>query len=100
VLNAIRRVVTTALPVKLEAPGKVSLFVYDNNTFIVHNFRDEPVSVGVALATGVGSLDDLASGEKLPTSERKEAARFGMAATSTPVATFTLAPHSFRAFSY
>jgi hypothetical protein len=100
VLNAIRRVVTTALPVKLEAPGKVSLFVYDNNTFIVHNFRDEPVSVGVALATGVGSLHDLASGERLPTSERKEAARFGMAPTSTPVATFTLAPHSFRAFSY
>src|SRR6187399_1126187 len=31
VLNAIRRVVTAALPVKLEAPGKVRLFVYDND---------------------------------------------------------------------
>ena len=46
VLNAIRRVVAASLPVKLEAPGKVSLFVYDNGAFIVHNFRDEPVSVG------------------------------------------------------
>ena len=97
VLNAIRRVVTAALPVKLEAPGKVSLFVYDNGSFIVHNFRDEPVSAGVSLRAGVTALTDLVSGEKVALTERTEPARFGAPASGVRVATFTLAPHSFRA---
>ena len=97
VLNAIRRVVTAALPVKLEAPGKVSLFVYDNGTFIVHNFRDEPVNAGVTLRSGVAGLVDLQSGEPVPVTERTEPARFGAPASSVAVATFALAPHSFRA---
>ena len=99
ILNAIRRVVTEALPVKLEAPGKVSLFVYDNGSFIVHNFRDEAIEAGVVLRTGVASLTDLATGEKLATRERQEPVRFGAPATSVAVATFTLAPHSFRALA-
>ncbi len=97
-LNAIRRVVAASLPVKLEAPGKVSLFVYDNDTFIVHNFRDEPVNAAVSLRPGVTGLGDLMSGDKVAVSERKETARFGAPATSTSVASFALAPHSFRAF--
>jgi hypothetical protein len=97
VLDAIRRVVAAALPVKLEAPGKVSLFVYDNGAFIVHNFRDEPVTAGVALRAGTSALTDLQSGEKVTVTERPEPARFGVPAGSTALATFTLAPHSFRA---
>ena len=100
VLNAIRRVVTDSLPVKLEGPGKVSLFVYDNGTFIVHNFHDEPVDVGVTLKAGTMGLTDLKTGEKLPVTERPEPARFGAAATSMPAARFSLPPHSFRAFSF
>jgi len=90
--------VTRALPVKLEAPGKVSLFVYDNGTFIVHNFRDEPVNAGVGLAAGVKALTDLVSNEKLTTTERQEPARFGAPAAASSAAAFTIAPHSFRAF--
>ena len=65
--------------------------------FIVHNFRDEPVSAGVTLRAGVTGLTDLVSGEKVAVSERTEPARSGAPANSVPVATFTLAPHSFRA---
>src|SRR5262245_51373221 len=97
-LNAIRRVVTAPLPVKLEAPGKVSLFVYDNGTFIVHNFRDTPVDAAVALRAGVTEIGDLLSGGKLAATERKEAARFGAAPVASSVAKFTIGPHSFRAF--
>jgi len=100
VLNAIRRVVTSALPVKLEAPGKVSLFVYDNNTFIVHNFRDEPVDAGVTLRAGITGLTDLKTGERLAVTERQQAARFGAPASSVSAARFALPPHSFRAFSF
>jgi hypothetical protein len=99
VLNAIRRVVAASLPVKLEAPGKVSLFVYDNGAFIVHNFRDEPVNAVVTLHADIAELTDLVSGEKVAVTERKESARFGAPESMLPVATFSLAPHSFRAFS-
>ncbi len=51
-LNEIRRVLTQPLPVRLEGPSKVSLFVYDNGTAIVHNFRDEAVQVSVVRGTG------------------------------------------------
>ena len=99
VLNAIRRVITAPLPVQLEAPGKVSLFVYDNGTFIVHNFRDEPVNAAVTMRAGIASLTDLGSGESVTTSERKETPRFGApAAPPVSVAAFAIAPHSFRAF--
>ena len=42
----------------------MSLFVYDNGTFIVHNFRDEPVNAAVTLRAGVTGVADLVSGEK------------------------------------
>jgi len=51
-LNEIRRVLSVSLPVRLEAPSKVSLFAYDNGTFIVHNFRDEAVDVTAVRGTG------------------------------------------------
>jgi hypothetical protein len=98
VLNAIRRVITAALPVRLEAPGKVSLFVYDNGTFIVHNFRDEPVNAGVTLRGGVTGVTDLLSNQVTATTARQEPARFGSPAATWSVAAFSIAPHSFRAF--
>jgi hypothetical protein len=69
-LNEIRRVLSLSLPVRLEAPSKVSLFAYDNGAFIVENFRDEPVD-----ATAVRGS--------------------GNAARRIPV---QLAPHTWRAF--
>ncbi|HTQ37083.1 MAG TPA: hypothetical protein VMH77_08605 [Steroidobacteraceae bacterium] len=51
-LNEIRRVLSTSLPVRLEAPSKVSLFAYDNGTFVVHNFRDEAVQVTAVRGAG------------------------------------------------
>ena len=98
VLNAIRRVVTAPLPVKLEAPGKVSLFVYDNGAFIVHNFRDTPVDAAVSLRAGVSGISDLMSDATVAASERKEPVRFGAPPVVSSVAKFTVGPHSFRAF--
>ncbi len=51
-LDEIRRVLSAGLPVRLEAPSKVSLFEYDNGTFVVHNFRDEAVNVTAVRGTG------------------------------------------------
>ncbi len=42
-LNTLRSYLTGAFPLRLEAPSRVSLFAYDNGTFIIESFRDEPV---------------------------------------------------------
>ncbi len=84
--------------VKLEAPGNLSLFVYDNGTFIVHNFRDEPVNASVSLVAGVTGISDLVTGEKVAAAERKDLLRFGAPPVLSSAASFAVAPHSFRAF--
>jgi hypothetical protein len=98
VLNAIRRMITAPLPVHLEAPGKVSLFVYDNGTFIVHNFRDEPVNATVEMRAGIAAIEDLVAKQRVEATERKEIVRFGASPPPTSIASFKVAPHSFRAF--
>jgi len=98
-LDAIRKVVTAHLPVRLEAPGKVSLFVYDNATFIVHNFRDEPVDARVSLALDRTAIEDVLSGEVIATTERKIARRWNRPPVpEAQIAAFTVPAHSFRTF--
>lgn len=66
VLDSIRQYLTLDLPVRLEGPANVSLFEYDNGTFVVESFLDQPVAVRVIgrfphlenLTTGVASAGD------------------------------------------
>jgi len=46
----------------------------------------------------VSAISDLGSGDKVSTTERMEAPRFGAPPVASSVAAFTIAPHSFRAF--
>jgi hypothetical protein len=63
VLDAIRRYFSAGLPVRLEGPAKLSLFEYDNGTFVVESFLDHPASVRV---TGeFGHIHNLATGTSL-----------------------------------
>ena len=61
VLNQIRGLLGHDLFVGLDAPGHVSLFAYDNRTFIVQNFQPQPVTVRVRVVHAA-SLRDLLSG--------------------------------------
>lgn len=97
-LNAIRAAITDHLPVQLEAPSKVSLFAYDNDTFVVHNFRDEPVEVTAILDKNTRSAADLLKKQAIPVKER----RGNSAPNKPPVVvakhiTLEVPPHSFRA---
>lgn len=49
VLNHIRYNVNVASELKLYGPSKVSLFTYDNQTFILQSFRDENMTVTIVL---------------------------------------------------
>lgn len=98
-LNAIRRIVTPHLPVQLEAPGKVSLFVYDNDTFVVENFRDEPVDAAVVLGLDRKAIEDVATAETIAAEERKVSPGWGKPPVAVAsAAKIQLPPHSFRAF--
>jgi hypothetical protein len=99
VLSAIRRVITAKLPVQLLAPGKVSLLLYDNNTFIVESFLDAPVNVKVAVSLDHPAIEDLIGGEAVAGEVRTVTRRWD----SPPVPdkrimSLTIAPHSYRVF--
>lgn len=44
-LDQIRAATMQDFPAHLEAPAGVSLFAYDNGSYVVENFRDQPVAV-------------------------------------------------------
>jgi hypothetical protein len=63
-LNAIRSYVMGDFPVRIDGPAKVSLFAYDNGTFIVESFRDEPAAVTLVMPQN-SVVTNLVSGERL-----------------------------------
>ena len=113
VLSRFRSYLTAGMPVSIDAPGMVSLFVYDNDTCIVESFRDEPVDVTVTVAKQVSGLRDLQTDELVTSGGARGGTRRGfgmggfrgfggrrgggMARTSFNV---TIKPHSYRVFKY
>jgi hypothetical protein len=104
VLNAIRSYVMADFPVRLDAPSGISLFAYDNNSFVVESFLDKEASVTANLPAGTAQLNNLSSGERLapapepahsditfrPRAPGAKHARFS----------FSVKPHSFVVFRY
>jgi hypothetical protein len=86
--------------VQLEAPGKVSLFVYDNGTFVVESFLDEPVKVTVIMAEAHAQIQDVLTGELIQGTPRSTMVFPGQPPKPKKQAmTLTIPAHSFRAFS-
>ena len=65
VLRAIREVVTKGMYVRLDAPSMVSLFVYDNDKFIVESFAEEPVQARIIADARITKLRDIETGQEL-----------------------------------
>jgi hypothetical protein len=97
-LDAIRRVATQALDVRLDGPAEVSLFLYDNDTLVVESFRDEAVEVSLVLKSS-RAVRDPETGETLAGQAVPEGQGFfrspdaGRTVVKVPVK-----PHSYRAF--
>lgn len=104
VLSRIKDTLVSGLPVRLDGPGLTSLFVYDNDTFIVESFLDEPVDVTVTVAKEVSAIQDLQSKDTLSPGRGSAGGLgrrriFGRMAGG-PQTTFALRipPHSYRVF--
>jgi hypothetical protein len=63
VLNDIRESLAPGLRVRLEGPAKVSLFLYDNGSFVVESFLDHPAAVRITGA--FGRIQNISSGTTL-----------------------------------
>ncbi len=101
-LNALRSYTMGNFPVRIEAPAKVSLFAYDNGSFIVESFRDEPTEVTLLTTSEHNHLQNLQTGDSL-TGEAWNSGpghRSGKAGAGGDRIEFrvTLQPHSFLVF--
>jgi hypothetical protein len=89
VLSAIREVLAGDMFVRLDTPSQVSLYVYDNDKFIVESFRQDPMRATVVTGKRITKLRDLQSGQLLTGTERAGETVFEM----------PLNPGSYRVFS-
>lgn len=88
VLDRLRSILGRDLQVRIEGPAKVSLFCYDNDTFIVESFLDEPVDIKVVCDKQYKSLKNIADGGNLSPEPAKDGNRFSV----------HLEPHTYKAF--
>jgi hypothetical protein len=102
VLRQIRRTIMADMDVRVDGPAGVSVFLYDNDTFIVESFRDEPVDVTILAGEKITVLRDLETGEELAAAPRQEQPSgfgfFRMPDADRSRFSSTIKPHSFRVF--
>ncbi len=98
-LNKIRQVLCSQLKVQIEGPSKISLYVYDNNTFIVESFLDtEQIAKAVTPPT-FNAITDFNTNEEIRGESRKPGFSYiEKNQTAKNVYSFTIKPHSFRIF--
>ncbi|MDR1115559.1 MAG: hypothetical protein LBL33_05330 [Tannerella sp.] len=101
VLNAFRQILSKDLDVRIDAPAKVGLFVYDNGMFIVESFLDEPITIRVNTTEDITRITDVLTGvtiDKLPETN-EEVSIFGRRFrpdNKNNVFRITLMPHSYK----
>jgi hypothetical protein len=103
VVSSIKNFILGDFPVRLDGPNEVSLFAYDNHSFVVESYLDHPVAVTVSLTDGVAKIRNLDSGEILvgqaSTPQRGFGGRLLRPAVERTNFQLTLLPHSYMAFT-
>lgn len=92
VLNKIRDTLSKGHFIRLQGPAKVSVFLYDNNTAVVHSFRDDPADIRLVTKKGK-NMHDVISGEVL---DGKDIPGFWGQPSAEKTFSLTLKPHSYR----
>jgi hypothetical protein len=99
VMKAVRGYLQADFPVRLDSPARVSLFAYDNDTFVVESFRSEPAAVGIFVKGGHTKLHDLLTGEDVPAQTAASAQAGAPGEASGMEFSMQIPPHSYRVFS-
>jgi hypothetical protein len=100
-LTAIKQYIMSGFPVWLDAPAKVSLFAYDNNSFVVESYLDAPAKVTIAIPGAAERLQNLATGEEIKATPPPPEANGRRRSHASQRAEFKIEvpPHSFVAFA-
>lgn len=100
VLNALRSILASHLGVQLQAPSKISLFLYDNKTFVAESFRDTPTLVTFNVQGSGKRLRNILTGKTL-TGTAAAPADGRYSGITVPRTAFhaTVPPHSYVAFA-
>jgi hypothetical protein len=100
VLTAIKTYLQWDFPVRIDSDPHVSLFAYDNGTFVVESFRATPSQVNLQVSGAGKKLRDLLTGEALVPTAPRPAAPLRRQVIEPPMSEFpvTIEPHSFRVF--
>jgi hypothetical protein len=101
VTSAIKGYLLADFPVRLDAPAGVSLFVYDNGTFIVQSFRPEASAVEVSIPGTPKRVRDLQSNEAIDARSAPASRPHRTDTDSVPRTRFALQipAHSYRALA-
>ncbi|HEX3357535.1 MAG TPA: hypothetical protein VHS31_11245, partial [Tepidisphaeraceae bacterium] len=103
VLTAIKRVLLRDFPVWTDSPAKVSVFAYDNHTFVLQSFLGEEADVNISLPPGVSKLRDIVTGTEIspgPTTRTADEPRQRVQGPRRPTFPVRIPPHSYEVFSF
>jgi hypothetical protein len=85
--------------IRVESPGDVSLFVYDNNTFIVESFLPESVNVRISLDPRFAKIREITTEQEYAGKTMGAAGGFGMGGAKRMIYPVQIKPHSYRVFA-
>lgn len=98
VLNRIRAIASQGMDFRLEGPSRVSLFCYDNGTFIVESFLPDPVTVKICTGQVTGTITDLITDESIKGTAVTASAFRNAKVNPENGFEITIKPHSYRVF--
>lgn len=102
VTQVMRSYIMQNFPVKVDAPSQVSLFAYDNDTFIVESFLPTQTTATISVAGNITRLRNLLDDKTIdPQPTTAPTMRTRRSTQGPPRTSFqvTLLPHSYLAFS-
>jgi hypothetical protein len=98
-LNKIRGVLCNELPVSLEGPANIALYLYNDSTFIVQSFLDKNSDMAIVTSKEYSVITDLNSKETFNGEIRKPSGSWTeLNKQEKNSYTITLKPHSFKVF--
>ncbi len=101
VLNKIRDIFLKNNSFTLEGPSDVSLFLYDNGTFIIHSFNDTQTEIKIVMKEKNKTLKDLITKTDVKSSVRESIKFWGKIYEEEKYAySISIPPHSFKVLKF
>lgn len=101
VTSQIKEYLQQDFPLRIDSPPQVSLFAYDNDSFVVESFRADDAAVTISLPGKMRAVRDALSGQMLvaaPEAAPQPSPRRRYLPPPRTNFAVTIAPHSYRVF--